>query len=73
MPRWKMVYQNPVRYKAHIVKGVLQEHGIQAIVMDQQPTSHPIANLGQAQVLVAQQEEAKALEIILEEIDLDHD
>jgi hypothetical protein len=66
MANWTKVFedQNPIR--AEIVKGVLEQNGIPAVVMDKKETAYKIH--GTIEVLVPQSEAVQALQLIQHEI-----
>lgn len=62
--KWLLIFSTTVHYQAEIVKQMLENNGIEAVVMNKQDSSYPM--LGQADVLVAEEDETKAIQLIEE-------
>ena len=59
---WKEVYMTAHEYKASMAKDMLENEGIKAVVLNQHDTA--IKSFGEFSVLVAEENEAKAVEIL---------
>ena len=65
MANWKQVYTTSEPYKAEIVKDVLENNGIQPIIVNKKGY---LNNLGHCEVLVVQDKVLFAMKIIDDEI-----
>lgn len=59
---WANVYETDKLYLAQIVKDVLHDGGVEAVVFNQQDSSYLV--FGSIRVMVAEEDEAKAREIL---------
>ncbi len=66
MNSWKKVYQDNLEYRAGIVKAVLEDHDIAAIVVSKKDTAY---QFGYFEVMVNQDDILKAMKIIQDDID----
>lgn len=66
MDNWQKVFEDASPVRAEIVKGILEENEIQAIVMNKQETVYRIH--GAYEVLVSKNEFLKAINIVRNEI-----
>ena len=66
MANWTKVFEDQNQIRAEIVKGVLEQNGIPAVVMDKKETAYKIH--GTYEVLVPNNEAAQALQLIQHEI-----
>lgn len=62
MPNWTVVFSTVSRHEAEIVKGLLENHDIQAVVMDVGPSAYP--PLGETQVYVERDHVVRALYLV---------
>jgi hypothetical protein len=62
MNEWKCVYTTTQRYKAEIVKGMLANENIEAVIMDRKDSSYTV--FGDIQVYVQPEDENLAVELI---------
>ena len=67
MEKWIKVFSTHKMYEAEIVKGVLLENDIQAIVMNKQDSSY---HFGSYEIMVEHESVIKAIKIIQDEIKL---
>lgn len=67
MTGWSVVYKTPIMSRAEIVRGILEELGIAAVVLNKKDTTLHMFN-GQVEVLVQQDDVVKALKIVEDEI-----
>ena len=67
MEKWIKVFSTQKMYEAEIVKGVLMENDIQAIVMNKQDSSYFFGNY---EIMVEHDNVIKAIKIIQDEIKL---
>ena len=67
MKDWSVVYKSTIHSRAEIVKGVLIEHDIEAILVDKKDSSLHIPH-GQIEILVQQNNVLEAIKIINDEI-----
>jgi hypothetical protein len=66
MENWIKVFESEMQVRAEIVKGVLEEHGIQSVVLNKQETVYKI--FGTYQVLVQRENSILASTIVQNEI-----
>ena len=67
MKDWTAVYKSPIYSRAEIVKGILIERGIDAVIINKKDTSIHIDH-GQVEVLVHRNQLLSAMKIINSEI-----
>lgn len=67
MTTWKNVYKTKERYKAEIVKDVLEDKSISAVIVNKQDSSYVI--LGEFEVHVPVDQIMEAIKIINDDID----
>jgi hypothetical protein len=66
MENWIKVFETEAQVRAEIVKGVLEEHGIQAVVLNKKETVYKI--FGTYHVLVQRDDSISASTIVQNEI-----
>jgi hypothetical protein len=66
MENWIKVFETQAQVRAEIVKGVLEERGIQAVVLNKKETVYQI--FGTYQVLVQRDDSISAATIVKNEI-----
>jgi hypothetical protein len=66
MKNWKKVYEDGSPVKAEIVKGVLEDCGIQAVILNKKESVYQIH--GQYEVMVPLSETLRAINIVKNEI-----
>jgi hypothetical protein len=66
MQSWIKVFEDRNQIRAEIVKGVLEENGIAAVVMSKKETAYQV--LGTYEVLVSQGDALVAMQLIQNEI-----
>jgi hypothetical protein len=66
MENWTKVFETEAQVRAEIVKGVLEEHGIQAVVLNKKETVYQI--FGTYHVLVQRDDSISASTIVQNEI-----
>ncbi len=62
--KWVHIFSTDVPYQAEIIKQMLESNGIEVVVMDKQDSSYPM--IGEADILVSEEFEAKARKLIEE-------
>jgi len=67
MTGWSAVYKTPILSRAEIVRGILTELGITAVVINKKDTTLHMFN-GQVEVMVQQEDVVRALKIVEDEI-----
>lgn len=67
MTRWKSIYRTKDRIKAEIVKDVLEDRDITAIIVNKQDSAYVV--LGELEIHVPLEEVMEALKIINDDID----
>jgi hypothetical protein len=67
MKDWTTVYKSPIFSRAEIVKGILMEHGLDAVVINKKDSTIHIDH-GQVEVLVHRNNVLNAMKIINGEI-----
>lgn len=65
MTNWQKIFSNELLYRAEIVKAVLEDNNIEAVILNKKDTSY---HWGTHEVMVAQDDILKAIKIIKEEI-----
>lgn len=66
MENWSKVFESTMQVRAEIVKGVLEEHQIQAVVLNKKETIYQI--FGNYEVLVQQKDLIMANNLVQNEI-----
>lgn len=66
MPNWSKIYETKKPYRAEMVKDILKQNGIEAIVLNKKDTAYDI--FGQLEVHVNADKVIKALKIIEDDI-----
>lgn len=66
MQSWIKIFEDQNQIRAEIVKGVLEENGIAAVVMNKKETAYQV--LGTYEVLVSQGDAIAAMQLIQNEI-----
>lgn len=66
MKNWKKVYEDGSPVRAEIVKGVLEDSGIQAVILNKKESVYQIH--GQYEVMVPLTETLRAINIVKNEI-----
>ncbi|TAD98909.1 MAG: hypothetical protein EAZ97_10150 [Bacteroidetes bacterium] len=64
--KWEKVFTSAMNHQAEIVKGVLEEHGIQAIIINKQASSYN--NFGCFEILVNPYQIIDALTVLENEV-----
>jgi hypothetical protein len=67
MKGWSVVYKTPISSRAAIVKGILAESGIDAVIMNKKDSTLHIDH-GQLEVLVPNEVVLRAVKIVNDEI-----
>jgi len=67
MKDWTIVYKTPINSRAEIVKGVLIERGIEAVIVSKKDSTLHFSH-GQIEVLVPNEILLKAVNIVKDEI-----
>mgnify|MGYP006198836593 CR=1 FL=1 len=70
MQNWIKVFEDQNQIRAEIVKGVLEENGISAMVMSKKEIAYQV--LGTYEVLVSQGDAIAAMQLIQNEITFQH-
>ena len=65
MSSWQKVYQDPQQYRAEIVKAVLEDNDISAVVLSKKDPSY---HFGHFEVQVVSDDVIKAIKIIQDDI-----
>ena len=68
MSKWQTVFSSQLLHKAEIVKGVLEEHNLNPVIIDKQDSMY---KFGYFEVLVNPDEVIKAIKIIENEINIE--
>ncbi|WPR74373.1 putative signal transducing protein [Algoriphagus sp. NG3] len=66
MENWNKVFESAMQVRAEIVKGILEEHQIQAVVLNKKETVYQI--FGNFEVHVQQDDMMRATNIVQNEI-----
>ncbi len=66
MSKWQKVFEDPLLHKASIIKSILSEHGINALILTKTASSYN--NFGLNEVLVNRNEVLQAIKIIEDEV-----
>jgi len=67
MTAWSVVYKTPIISRAEIVRGILEEQGINAVVINKKDTTLHLLN-GQVEVMVSKEDVLNAMKIVEDEI-----
>jgi len=67
MTAWSVVYKTPIISRAEIVRGILEEQGINAVVINKKDTTLHLPN-GQVEVMVSKEDVLNAMKIVEDEI-----
>jgi hypothetical protein len=67
MAEWTVVYKSPISSRSEIVKGVLTDRGIEAVIINKKDSSIHI-NHGQIEVRVSKEQVLEAIKIVNDEI-----
>ncbi|MCK5209783.1 MAG: DUF2007 domain-containing protein [Cyclobacteriaceae bacterium] len=67
MKDWTTVYKTPINSRAEIVKGVLSDRSIDAVIVNKKDSTLHFSH-GQIEVLVPNKEVLKAMKIVNDEI-----
>ncbi len=67
MKDWTIVYKSPISSRAEIVKGVLNEHEIEAVIVNKKDSTLHFSH-GQVEVLVPNKKVISAKKIVEDEI-----
>lgn len=62
MGTWTLVFSTPSVQEAEIVKGLLEEHDIRAVLMDQRSSPYP--HMGEARVYVQRDDVLQAIYLV---------
>jgi len=68
MSKWQTVFSTSLLHKAEIVKGVLEEHNLNPVIIDKQDSMY---KFGYFEVLVNPDEVIKAIKIVENEINIE--
>lgn len=68
MGSWQKVYSDKLEHRAEIVKAVLEEHGIQPVLVNKKDTAY---HWGQFEIHVSPDEVIQAIKIINDDITLE--
>ncbi len=71
MNNWEKVFNTDQAYQAEIVKAVLVDRGLSAVIINKQDSSYSGAFSGQMEVYVPLEEAVQAVNIIYDEIRFD--
>lgn len=67
MKDWTVIYKSPISSRADIVKGVLNESNIEAVIVNKKDSTIHFSH-GQIEVLVQKEDVLKAMKIVNNEI-----
>ena len=67
MKDWSVVYKSTIRSRAEIVKGILIDRGIEAVIVDKKDSSLHLTH-GQIEILVHKNDVLEAIKLIKDEI-----
>ncbi len=67
MKDWTVVFKSPISSRAEIVRGVLNDRGIEAVIINKKDSSLHF-NIGQIEVLVPNEQVLESLKIVNDEI-----
>lgn len=69
MANWQKVYENSVQHRVEIVKAILEDHDIPAIIVSKKDSAYQLNNLGSFELHVTSENTLEAIKIINEEIE----
>ena len=61
MNEWITIYETAQAVEAEIIRGLLESHGIEAVIMNQQDSSY---KFGVIKVMIHEENKEKAIEIL---------
>lgn len=67
MKDWTVVFKSPISSRAEIVRGVLNDRSIEAVIINKKDSSLHF-NIGQIEVLVPNEQVLESLKIVNDEI-----
>ncbi len=67
MKDWTVVFKSPISSRSEIVRGVLNDRGIEAVIINKKDSTIHF-NIGQVEVLVPKEQVLESLKIVNDEI-----
>ncbi len=66
--KWQKVYTTDQKYRAEIVRAVLEDRGMHPVIVDKQDQAYQITHWGPVEVHVAPEHVLRAMKIIQDDI-----
>ena len=66
--QWQKVYTTDQKYRAEIVRAVLEDHGMHPVVVDKQDQMYQVVHWGNVEVYVAPENVLRAMKIVQDDI-----
>ena len=66
--KWQKVYNTDQKYRAEIVRAVLEDQGMHPVVVDKQDNMYQVSSWGTVEIYVAPDNVLRAMKIIRDDI-----
>ncbi len=66
--KWQKVYSTDLKYRAEIVRAVLEDQEMHPVIVDKQDTMYQVASWGTVEIYVAPENVLRAMKIIRDDI-----
>ena len=66
--KWQKVYDTDLKYRAEIVRAVLEDQGMHPVIVDKQDTMYLVSSWGRVEIYVAPENVLRAMKIIRDDI-----
>ena len=66
--KWQKVYSTDLKYRAEIVRAVLEDQGMHPVIVDKQDTMYQVSSWGKVELYVAPENVLRAMKIIRDDI-----
>ena len=66
--KWQRVYDTDLKYRAEIVRAVLEDQGMHPVIVDKQDQMYQVNSWGRVELYVAPENVLRAMKIIRDDI-----
>lgn len=66
--KWQKVYTTDQKYRAEIVRAVLEDRGMHPVIVDKQDQMYQVSHWGHVEVYVAPENVLRAMKIVQDDI-----
>lgn len=66
--KWQRVYHTDLKYRAEIVRAVLEDQGMHPVIVDKQDQMYQVNSWGTVELYVAPEDVLRAMKIIRDDI-----